>query len=250
MSNPAVIILDEVNTKKSRFKRFVVEDNIGESIHLHVDNMRVDFTIKEFLEFSKMIRSSLEELDLLSPYSISNFDEHFLNEIALFLPNLKSIKIQEIELSKLKCIVHKKYKSDLILSKLTSISSIPSYKYLQGDEHEFKNYNQYNYFNIQNESRLLNTQASIQKNGYPFEEKYIVLFNGQDIIRDGQHRAAILAHLYGLSYKVKVMRFYFEGDQHLMHVSKTNLKVSLKWFAKKVYSKLKKIAKKIRKRIA
>ena len=57
MSNPAVIVLDEVKkSKKSVFKRFVLEDNIGEAIHLHVDNMRIDFTIDEFLEFSSMIR--------------------------------------------------------------------------------------------------------------------------------------------------------------------------------------------------
>ena len=55
MSNPAVITLDSVNSKKGQFKRFVVEDNIGESLHLHIDNMRVDFTVNEFLEFSIMI---------------------------------------------------------------------------------------------------------------------------------------------------------------------------------------------------
>ena len=68
MSNPAVITLANASSRKGKFKRFVIEDNIGESMHLHIDNMRVDFTIKEFLEFSQMIRESLTELNLLGKY--------------------------------------------------------------------------------------------------------------------------------------------------------------------------------------
>ncbi len=49
MSNPAVITLANSTSRKGKFKRFVVEDNIGESVHLHIDNMRIDFTINEFL---------------------------------------------------------------------------------------------------------------------------------------------------------------------------------------------------------
>ena len=48
MSNPGVIVLHSANCRGTNFKRFQVEDNIGESIHIHVDNMRFDFTIEEF----------------------------------------------------------------------------------------------------------------------------------------------------------------------------------------------------------
>ena len=37
MSNPAVKILDEQNNRFGKFKRFQIEDNIGESIHIHFD---------------------------------------------------------------------------------------------------------------------------------------------------------------------------------------------------------------------
>ena len=115
MSNPAVITLDNASSRKGKFKRFVIEDNIGESIHLHIDNMRVDFTINEFLEFSKMIKESLKVLDLLQGYELEIFDEYFLKECSNYLPNLKSIKIEEVKLSELKCIVHSNYRSDLNL---------------------------------------------------------------------------------------------------------------------------------------
>ena len=239
MSNPAVITLANASSRKGKFKRFVIEDNIGESMHLHIDNMRVDFTIKEFLEFSQMIRESLLELDFIDGYNIENFDEHFLKECSDFLPRLKNIEIEEIELSKLNCIVHSNYRSDLNIMKLSSILNISAYNYLKGDKKEFLNYGQFNYFGMNNEQRLLELVESVKTNGYPYLDKYIVLFNGEDSVRDGQHRAAVLAHLYGLNFKVKIMRFYFDGESHLMNINKNNFKIGLKWFARKSYRKFK-----------
>jgi hypothetical protein len=244
MSNPAVITLDNASSRKGKFKRFVIEDNIGESIHLHIDNMRVDFTINEFLEFSKMIKESLKVLDLLQGYELEIFDEYFLKECSNYLPNLKSIKIEEVKLSELKCIVHSNYRSDLNLLKLVPVSGTPAYKYLQGDKKEFLNYDQFNYLSMNNEKRLLETLESVKENRYPFEDKYIVLFNGQNIIRDGQHRAAILAHLYGLDSSIKFMRFNFDGNGHIMKINENNLKIAFEWLARKVYRKLKRYIKK------
>jgi len=243
MSNPAVITLADASSKKGKFKRFVIEDNIGESVHLHVDNMRVEFTIKEFLEFSQMIRESLKDLGFLKGYKLENFDEHFLKECADLLPRLNKIVIEEIELSKLKCIVHSNYRSDLNIMKLVSIDKIPAYKFLQGDKEEFLKYGQFNYFGMNNEKRLMETLESVKQNGYPFQDKYLILFNGEDTIRDGQHRAAVLAHLYGLDKKVKIMRFYFDGTKHLMDIDKNNFKTAFKWFARKVYRKLRRYLK-------
>ncbi len=104
MSNPAVITL--ANASKGKFKRFVIEDNIGESIHLHIDNMRVDFTINEFLEFSKLIRASLKDLDILCDYDIDKFDEHFLRECSSLLSNLISIEKEKNKLKDLFAISH------------------------------------------------------------------------------------------------------------------------------------------------
>ena len=96
MSNPGVITLANGSSNKGNIKRFVVEDNIGESIHLHIDNMRVDFTIDEFLTFSETIRESLDSIDFLCGYKLSQFDEHFLKECSSHLPRLKKIEIEII----------------------------------------------------------------------------------------------------------------------------------------------------------
>ena len=239
MSNRAVITLADASDKKAKFKRFVIEDNIGESVHLHIDNMRVNLTIKEFLEFSQMIRDSLKNLDFLKSYKLENFDDHFLKQCSDFLPHLSKIVIEDIELSKLKCIVHSNYRSDLNLMKLVSLDKVHAYKFLQGEKEEFLRYAQFNYLGMNNEKRLMKTLESLRKNGYPFQDKYLVLFNGEDTIRDGQHRAAILAHLYGLDEKVKIMRFHFDGTKHMMNTNSINSKIALKWFVRKVYRKLK-----------
>ena len=243
MSNPGVITLANANSKKGKFQRFVIEDNIGESIHLHIDNMRVDFTVEEFLEFSKIIRKSLLDLNFIDGLNIDNFDEHFLMECSSYLPKVQSTEIEEVKLSSLKCVIHSRYRKDLNLIKLANISEIPAYKFLQGNRSDFLSYRQYNYFGMNNEKRLLELIKSIKNNGYPYLDKYILLFNGEEIIRDGQHRAAVLAHLYGLDYKVKVMRFNFSGKNHMMSIKKNNIKTSSLWLARKVYRRLKRYIK-------
>ena len=224
MSNPGVITLDKAGSRNGRFRRFVVEDNIGESIHLHIDSMRIDFSIPEFLEFSKMIRKSLYELNILSGYSIDNFDEHFLKLCSPWLSSLKKITVESVKLSDLSCVVHVTYRKDLHLRNMLPISKAPAYKYLSGNKDDFLNYNQYNYFNADNESRLLKIKKSIQKHGYPYKQQFIILFNGQNIIRDGQHRAAILANLHGLDHKIQVLRFHFDGKKHLIYAKISNAK--------------------------
>jgi hypothetical protein len=239
MSNPAVITLANSTSRKGKFKRFVVEDNIGESVHLHIDNMRIDFTINEFLEFSKMTRTALQELDIFPGYSIDDFDEHFLMEIGSQLPNLESIKIEEVKLSELRCIVSKSYKRGLVINYLLPIQKTPVYRYLTGDTNDYENYKHYNYFGVDNHSRINLILKSIQDHKYPYKNKYIILTNGQDIIRDGQHRAAVLYHLHGEDYKVKIMRFSFKGSSHYMRIKSANVLRIIKWFLLFMYKKLK-----------
>jgi hypothetical protein len=236
MSNPAVIILDNLRTKNGKFNRFVLEDNIGESIHLHVDDMRIDFTINEFLNFSNLIRNSLKELNVLKGYNIEKFDESFLRQCSEVLPNLIEIKKETINLKDLKVIGHYKFK-DLTLQKIVSILKAPAYSYLKGKNNNFSEYLQFNYLSISNKQRLLKLRSSIEKDGYPFDERYIVMFNDQNLIRDGQHRAVVLAYLYGLDYEIEILRFYFKGTHHFFRARFSNYKKIIIWFLRKIYNK-------------
>lgn len=42
--------------------KLVVEDNIGESIHLHFRNTRLEFTMEEFLQFAETVEQASDEL--------------------------------------------------------------------------------------------------------------------------------------------------------------------------------------------
>jgi len=239
MSNPAVITLASLNGRNNTFKRFQIEDNIGESIHLHVDNMRIDLSVNEFLDFSDKVRKSLSELNLFHGYDINCFDSRFLHECGNLLYGLSKISIEDVFLSDLRFIVREKIYKDLMLYRVVSIDKTPAFRYLNGDKKDFVTYNQFNYFGINNKDRLLNLLSSIKDNNYPHNEKYAILFNGQNIVRDGQHRAAVLAHLYGIDAHIKVMMFHFDGNRHLFKKNANNFKSLAKWILEKVRSKLK-----------
>jgi len=243
MSNPAVITLSKASGKRLPIKRFVIEDNIGEAIHLHVDNMRVDFTIKEFLEFSKMIRGSLEEMNLLAEYKLESFDEYFLKECAPFLSDLNTIRVKKVRLLDLKCIVNIPLHRDLILQRLLPITKTPAYLYLKGNKSKFKEYSQFNYHSCSNEERLNSILKSIKDNGYPYQDAHLILFGEENIIRDGQHRAAVLAHLYGVDYDVDVQVFDFMSSFHVFRVHGNNLKALSFWLVREVYRRVKRIVK-------
>jgi len=63
------------------------------------------------------------------------------------------------------------------------------------------------------------------------------------IIRYGQHRAAVLAYLYGLDSDIKVMRFNFDTTKHLMNINKSDFRTAFIWFTRKVYRKLRRYIK-------
>ena len=51
MSNPGVIVLASVRNAGANIKRLDIEDNIGESIHIHLNSFRFDFSVDIFFLF-------------------------------------------------------------------------------------------------------------------------------------------------------------------------------------------------------
>ena len=63
MSNPGVINLFSIFKKTGIINRFQVEDNIGESIHIHINNFRIDLTIDEFYKLvNSFVRLSVVKI--------------------------------------------------------------------------------------------------------------------------------------------------------------------------------------------
>ena len=84
MSNPGVIILD---TKKKNiiqrifnrnsFRYFQIEDNIGEAIHIHFDDFRIELSINEFFEISDCFKEALNQLVDIKNFDINQIDPLF-----------------------------------------------------------------------------------------------------------------------------------------------------------------------------
>lgn len=44
-------------------RKFVIEDNVGESIHIHMRNIRIELSVDEFDKFADAVGESIEVLD-------------------------------------------------------------------------------------------------------------------------------------------------------------------------------------------
>ncbi|PIE67558.1 MAG: hypothetical protein CSA23_02975 [Deltaproteobacteria bacterium] len=206
MSNPAVITLAEVKQGISGFKRLQIEDNIGEAIHLHLGPMRFDFTIKEFLAASEGIKKALEATKHFAPHRIDRFDPMFLLECGPLLAHLKTIDIENRSIDSLRCIVY--HSRSLEIYTVRPVTRTPAYRFLATGDERFMHYQQKSYRGTDNARRLMEVVEDLDKFGYPHDGRHIILFEGQNIVRDGQHRIAALRHLLG-NVKIPVMIFRF-----------------------------------------
>lgn len=44
-------------------RKFVVDDNVGEAVHVHYRNVRFEFSVDDFRQFAKECESAMEELN-------------------------------------------------------------------------------------------------------------------------------------------------------------------------------------------
>ena len=66
MANIGVIVLDTAKIcaqPKLCSTRLQIEDNIGEAIHIHWRNLRLDFTIRDFLSLAKVCEEAKKNID-------------------------------------------------------------------------------------------------------------------------------------------------------------------------------------------
>lgn len=96
MSNPGVISL--ASNPKFKLK---IEDNIGEAIHLHYENIRLDLTVEEFEKLAGCMNDVIDELVSVEGFSSYNINPKNLTEISPFLYKLLKTKKDEIFLKDL-----------------------------------------------------------------------------------------------------------------------------------------------------
>ena len=198
MSNPAVVKLSKKTINKSKVW---LDDNFGESIHIHIDDFRADITIKEFEQLCHDVGEAVNSLIGVENFDCNKLDPVYF-EIALWkrLMKLRSIKIDKAALG------------DMWAPGKVGIFPLAdsrAVRALRGDSKENDEPRYSHHIGQTSQDRLESMNKSIQENGYPLNDQYIVLYGDDNIIRDGQHRAACLYNLYG-DKEVPVMRMYFD----------------------------------------
>ena len=207
MSNPGVIELSSSATKRHSFR---VEDNIGEAIHLHIDdNIRLDLTVRDFFALCKKTEGIINELVEVKGFDAKEVDPLFLKEIAPLLSELERVEKEKIFLDEL--IVDKQWMGGI--SYYGKLKDSRVVKALQGQRQENDAREQTNLVGQSNGDRTRRVMEGIRRCGYPIDGTYMILFNNENWIRDGQHRAACLYLLYG-NVEVEVLRFYFRGGKY------------------------------------
>lgn len=229
MSNPGVKILSKVAFLKGTIKKFQVEDNIGESIHLHIDNMRVDLSIKDFLKLSDEIDSLMQSIENVEKYELAKLDKHFYHSFSEFTHKLKNKTTRKVPINSLKCLVHNNDRFGLNSYKALPVEDCPAYLYLNKQSNDYHDYSQFNYEGSDNVNRLDEILNSIKIKGYPFQDNRVVTFNSQPYIRDGQHRLCVLAYLYGSDYEVQIDNYDFSTDKVNISPLKDLLKYKIRY---------------------
>jgi hypothetical protein len=208
--------------------KYKIEIYLDKYISISDNDDKVVMSFSEFDNFKKNINSAFNEKGELFSFKFKSFDLHFLFSMSDLLPFISSIKIEETRLSYLKCITYSNFEGRFNYIKITPIIKTHAFKFLNKKSNEFLNYKQGGHSNLSNEERIIKSLNSIKNNAYPFNNQFIVLFGDQNIIRDGQHRAAILMHLFGLEHKIKVMHIKFNNSSYRVNSYKHNLKTLLK----------------------
>lgn len=211
MSNPAVTILSSCTL--SNKVNFRVEDNIGECIHLHLANLRFDLTINEVLKLYEQLELIASDLIDVEGFNIKDYNIDFLAAIGDKLSFLKKVEKEIVELETLEV-----YNYKLGIPRIVKMNQSMMLKALNGNAQEYNRYTQKNEINETNLERLKRVKEFVANT--PLESlRPIVVFNDQNFIRDGQHRASIL---YNMGHKdIFVSRFIFNKSEY--NISRTPL---------------------------
>lgn len=201
MINPGVVTLASLNDfEYVKFPyRFCVEDNIGESIHIHYKDIRLDLTVDEFSALAEKASGIIEKCVDVPEFSVKRLGSTILVGLASQLPYLTKVKVEKIHLEDILVDTFDEHGRPMT----ASLKYSRVLKALRGDNTENDGHGvQFNFFREGSCERLTNRERidynlrQIKEHGYPYGDELIGLW-ANHVIFDGQHRAACLYHLYG-----------------------------------------------------
>jgi len=224
-SNIGVIALSHAEISPTPFfcnTRLQIEDNIGEAIHIHWRNIRLDFTMRDFLSLSQQFKTALAALGPKRPPATEgqiSLPDAYARELGPLAHAITGASIEHVRLNDLKVVACTQDGPTLRWT-AKDIPQSTAYAYLEGDTQAYVAYHNtakdLQHHNAHNFETLFH---SILKNGYPYNGEFITLHGDEPYIRDGQHRACILHHVYG-NIRIPILRLHFrDGAAWRMKIS-------------------------------
>ncbi|WP_026507436.1 nucleoside-diphosphate sugar epimerase/dehydratase [Butyrivibrio sp. MC2013] len=183
MSNPGVI---KLASNDIQGHKLWIDDNIGESIHIHYDTFRIELSSKLFIENTARLKEIMAKLMNIDIYAL---DERFLFTAIDILSDDIDIKTKTVRLS------------ELYVREENGPCNLPYCKRVLALKGEL-DINQTpqrrsNFYKQTNEKRLEDNLEYARRTDINELSKGIYVYTDQNLIIDGWHRAACLYHLYG-----------------------------------------------------
>ena len=200
MSNPAVYLLADTKIRGSVIR---IEDNLGEAIHIHIGDIRLSITISDFEAIYQCAKEVAKYL-----FELKGLDWKYIDEGSLdwdWISRYQNIEKLEISHKKIKDLYTiKRINNDINKEMIVPISKSIFAEKLKNEKVNISNYAECNMYGVDSDERLELIREKICKTGYPYDNKYI-LINSLGQIYDGDHRAAVLYHMYGGEYEIPVL---------------------------------------------
>ena len=229
MSNPAVYELAKATVKNYRIR---IEDNLGESIHVHIGDFRISMTVSEFSDLVEQFQKAADELLGLQGLSLDIFDRTSFDWSWMHkYEKIKKIEKINVKIKDLLTMGESEVFPDLQI--IVPVSKSRQYKALNKEYDELIRYKEVNEYGVSNIERLEKVLDCIREHGYPYDNKYI-LVNQFNQIYDGDHRAACLLYLHGGDAIVPVIKMVLEDETSIEEQKRMEKEMLQKFIEKRM----------------
>ncbi len=203
--------IEYMSCKNKIIKAFELNQMYGFRVILNKNKILLNYkgkklilNIKELSKLSDYIYNYLQS-NYPIKYDYHNFDPIYMSLFLYkFIPRIKKIKYDMFNIKDFRLLRSKSHP--------VTLEESESYKALnKGKECEVYTPFNSNHIVDSDYERLLESLNSVTTNKYPYLNQYIIVYNDEPYIRDGQHRASVLKYLYG-NISIPIMRIYIEGE--------------------------------------
>ena len=191
---------------KNAYKDILINIEFARKINININNkIKMNFEYDQMKSIKNIIYMFFEK-ECNTNFSIKKIDTMFLaNFFWKKLYYVENAKIDEIKIDDL-YVMHQ--------GKDTKILNTKYYEALEkGKKVYIPSVYNTNHYGETNFERVINVLESIKKYKYPLDSQYIIVYNNENKIRDGQHRGCALRYLYG-NISIPIMRIYYNKTRY------------------------------------